>query len=110
MEFFDEVKPAITISDKDGKIVYMNDSSVKVNGEEYLGQNILDIHSAHAIDIIKDLMDNNSTNAYTIEKGDVKKLIYQTPWYKDGEFAGLVEFSLPIPKEMKHYIRQVKKD
>jgi hypothetical protein len=36
----------------------------------------------------------------------VKKLIYQTPWMKDGAFAGLVEISLEIPFEMPHYLRK----
>ena len=44
-------------------------------------------------------------NAYTIEKGPLRKLIYQTPWYEKGEIAGLVEFSLEIPAEMPHYVR-----
>ena len=42
------------------------------------------------------------------EKNGVKKLIYQTPWYENGEFMGLVEFSLEIPFEMPHYIRKPK--
>jgi hypothetical protein len=32
-------------------------------------------------------------------------MIYQTPWYKEGEVAGLVEFSLEIPESMPHYVR-----
>jgi hypothetical protein len=36
----------------------------------------------------------------------VKKLIYQTPWYAGGEYAGFVEISLEIPFEMPHFIRQ----
>ena len=53
-------------------------------------------------------MEEHATNAYTIEKNGVKKLIYQTPWYENGEFMGLVEFSLEIPFEMPHYIRKPK--
>ena len=34
------------------------------------------------------------------------KLIYQTPWYKDGVFAGLVEMSLEIPADMPHFVRK----
>ena len=39
----------------------------------------------------------------------VKKLIYQTPWYKeDGTFGGLIEYSIEIPFEMPHFVRQPK--
>jgi hypothetical protein len=41
-------------------------------------------------------------NVYTIEKNGVKKLIYQSPWYYNGEYAGFVELSLEIPFEMEH--------
>ena len=44
-------------------------------------------------------------NVYTIEKNGVKKLIYQSPWYKEGIYAGFVEISLEIPLEMPHFIR-----
>ena len=40
-----------------------------------------------------------------IEKNGVKKIIYQSPWYKEGEYAGFVELSLEIPLEMPHFIR-----
>ena len=50
-------------------------------------------------------MQTGQTNVYTIEKKGVKKLIYQTPWYHDGAFAGLVELGLEIPAEMPHFVR-----
>ena len=59
-------------------------------------------------EIIRRLMEQKETHAYTIQKGEVRKLIYQTPWYKDGELAGLVEFSLVLPEDMPHYVREVK--
>jgi hypothetical protein len=27
------------------------------------------------------------------------------PWYQDGEFAGVVEISIPIPDELPHFDR-----
>jgi hypothetical protein len=32
-------------------------------------------------------------------------LIYQTPTYRDGKYAGFIELSLEIPKEIPHFIR-----
>ena len=56
--------------------------------------------------IINRLITEGANNAYTIEKRGLRKLIYQTPWYESGEVAGLVEFSLEIPQEMPHYVRE----
>ena len=35
-----------------------------------------------------------------------KKLIYQTAWRENGEFAGPVETSMVIPEDMTLYLRQ----
>jgi len=50
-------------------------------------------------------MAKQQANIYTIEKHAKKKLIYQTPWYRDGKYAGFIELSLVIPEEMPHFIR-----
>lgn len=42
MDFLKEIMPAVTVCDKDGKIVFMNESSEKVNGEGLIGVNILE--------------------------------------------------------------------
>lgn len=101
---------AVTVCDREGKIVDMNQRSADVNsgGKKIVGNNLFNCHPEHAARILRDLLDNEKTNVYTIEKGDVKKLIYQTPWYENGEYAGLIELSLPIPFEMPHYVRKPK--
>ena len=58
---------------------------------------------AHSL--LADMLQNPRTNVYTIEKKGVKKLIYQTPWYVEGEFMGFMELSMEIPFEMKHRVR-----
>jgi len=35
----------------------------------------------------------------------VKKLIFQSPWLKSGQYACFVEISLEIPFEMPHFVR-----
>ncbi len=100
---------AITVSDKDGKIIEMNERSVMTfqasGGRELIGKDLMNCHPQRARDIIKEMMTSPKTNAYTIEKQGLKKLIYQTPWYENGEFGGLVEFSIVIPNDMPHYVR-----
>ena len=46
-----------------------------------------------------------TANVYTTEKGGVRTLVYQAPWYRDGQYAGLVELALEIPQAMPHFVR-----
>ncbi len=108
MDYMKELNVAITVCDREGKILLMNDKSQKTNGGDLRGNNVYDCHPEPARTKLARLMTNRETNAYTIEKNGVKKLIYQTPWYENGEFSGIVEFSLEIPFDMPHYIRKPK--
>jgi transcriptional regulator with PAS, ATPase and Fis domain len=100
---------AITVSDTQGQIVYMNDKSAKTfeksGGKDLIGTNLNDCHNPKSIEIINRLLEKSETNVYTIEKAGVKKLIYQTPWYTDGKVAGLVELSVEIPFDLPHFLR-----
>jgi len=104
---FEELPVAITVSDTEGNIIDMNRRSAEVNshGEKIIGRNLYDCHPPRAAAILRELYAEQKKNVYTIEKNGVKKLIYQTPWYKDGVFAGLMELSLEIPFDMPHYVR-----
>ena len=95
---------AITVCDLDGVVLYQNKRSIDVNGD-VRGKSMLPCHSARSREIIQRLITEGTTNAYTIQKGSLRKLIYQAPWYERGEVSGLVEFSLEIPEEIPHYIR-----
>ena len=109
MDYFKEVNLAVTICDKEGKILEMNDKSrktfLKPGQEDLIGKNVLDCHPEPAHSLLADMLQNPRTNVYTIEKKGVKKLIYQTPWYVEGEFMGFMEWSMEIPFEMKHRVR-----
>ncbi len=97
---------AITVCDREGIVLYQNNRSVEVNGD-VSGRSMLPCHSERSRQIIDRLINNGENNAYTIQKRDLRKLIYQTPWHDDsGCVAGLVEFSLEIPAEMPHYVRE----
>jgi hypothetical protein len=54
---------------------------------------------------VEGLFETRTPNVYTIEKDGRRKLIYQSPWFRDGEFAGFVELSLPLPDDMPNYVR-----
>lgn len=112
MDYFKEVNFAVTICDKEGHIVEMNDKSrntfLKPGSAELVGKNVLDCHPEPSHSLLADMLQNPRTNVYSIEKNGVKKLIYQTPWYQDGEYMGFMELSMEIPFEMRHLIREKK--
>lgn len=105
-----EFPAAITVSDPDGILLEMNDkaakSMAKDGGYDLIGKNMLDCHPDPARGKLERLMDERKPNVYTIEKNGIKKFIYQSPWYKDGKYAGFIEFSFEIPFEMPHFIRE----
>jgi len=107
-DFFKEFNVAITISDINGKVIWINDKSKTVNYSDFTDKNLFDCHPEPAKTKLLELFENHNTNVYTIEKGGIKKLIYQSPWYEENKFAGYIELSIEIPFEMPHYIRKPK--
>lgn len=111
MKYFQEADIAVTVCDKTGKIIDMNEQSRQVNlkpGQELIGSNVLDCHPEPARSMLKEMMRQERKHVYTIEKNGRKKLIYQIPWYEKGEYMGFLELSMVIPFEMEHKIRTPK--
>lgn len=107
-DWAEDIQCAVTVCDNEGVIVYMNRRSRETfskNGETMVGQSMIPCHSERSQSMIHNMLDNDCTNCYTIDKNGVKKLIYQTPWKVDGKVAGLVEISIVLPGEMPHYVR-----
>lgn len=104
-----EFPGAVIVCDAKGKILEMNATAVKNfqkdGGEKLIGTNVLDCHPEPARSKLKDIMDKQKINVYTIEKGGGKKLIYQAPWSEAGRYRGVVELSLEIPSELPHFTR-----
>ncbi len=105
-----EFPAAVTVCDADGVILEMNDKAAKTfekdGGYKLIGSNMLDCHPDPARSKVERLLAAREKNVYTIEKNGVKKMIFQSPWYQNGEYAGFVELSLEIPFEMEHFIRK----
>jgi transcriptional regulator with PAS, ATPase and Fis domain len=104
-----EFPAAITVCDGKGVLLAMNDRAAKAfeqdGGRGLLGKNMVDCHPEPARAKTVELLSKRQKNVYTIEKNGVKKLIYQSPWYRDGQYAGFVELSLEIPFELPHFVR-----
>ena len=104
-----ELPFAITVCDTEATILYMNDQSIstfrKYGGADIIGTSLFEYHHGPSAVKLHELLDTHTKNAYTIEKNGIKKMIYQSPWFNEGKFAGLIELSLEIPMEMAHFVR-----
>ncbi len=105
----EELGVAITVSDRSGKIIYMNGKSASAfseqGGKALEGSSLRDCHKPESWQKILRILDTQNANCYTIEKKGIKKMIYQAPWFENGSVAGLVELSMEIPYTMDHFIR-----
>ena len=102
-----EMNCAVTVCDKEGIIIYMNDKAKDTFAKhgDLIGKSLIPCHNDNSRSIIAKLLETGGTNAYTIQKNGLKKMIYQTAWKENGEVAGLVEISMVIPEDLPHYIR-----
>ena len=111
-DYFEGADVAVTICAKDGTILDMNEKSrktfLKPGMPEILGQNVLDCHPEPARSQLANMLENQLTNVYTVEKEGVKKLIFQTPWYDEGGYAGFMELSIVLPKDLPNKVRKPK--
>lgn len=109
MNWTDGFLGAITVCDREGIVVYMNDLSrkqfAKTEEGELVGKSLIDCHPEPAQSFLKKMLAEPTPNSYTIEKKGIHKMIHQTPWVEDGEFRGVVEISFVIPEQLPHYIR-----
>lgn len=110
INWFKEFPAAITVCNANGVIIEMNDKSIQTfqndGGKELIGKNLFDCHPEPSKSTVKELLKQQKTNCYTIEKNGKKKLIYQSPWFENGKYSGLVELSFEIPVDMPHHIRE----
>jgi transcriptional regulator with PAS, ATPase and Fis domain len=108
--WIEEFPGAITVCDARGIIVEMNEKAARafqeLGGKALIGTNLLDCHPEPSRTKVQQMLTTGERNVYTIEKGGVRKLIYQAPWYKEGAFAGFAELALELPEAMPHFVRQ----
>jgi len=105
-----EFPAAVTVCDREGIILTMNRRAAEGfaadGGMDLVGRSLIDCHPEPARSRLVSLLEHGTRHVYTIEKRGVRKLIYQAPWYRDGQYAGLVELSLELPAEMPHFVRE----
>jgi len=109
MSWTDGFLGAITVCDREGIVVYMNERSkmqfAKTEEGDLVGKSLIDCHPEPARSLLKKMLAEPMPNSYIIEKRGIRKMIHQTPWMENGEFKGVVEISFEIPVEMPHHKR-----
>lgn len=107
LDWAEQMNCAVTVCDKDGIILYMNDKSRQTFAKhgDLIGNNLFECHNDTSKVKIRHMLSTGESNSYTISKDGLRKMIYQTPWRRNGEIAGMVEISMVIPEEMPHYVR-----
>jgi hypothetical protein len=107
--WIEEFPGDVTVCDVAGVILEMNAGAAKSferqGGLALVGTNLLDCHPEPSRTKLRVMLATGKANAYTIEKGGVRKLVYQSPWYEKGEYRGLVEIVLPLPEQLPHFVR-----
>lgn len=108
IEWANEMNCAVTVCDTEGTILYMNEKACNTFAKhgDLIGKNLKDCHNSHSWEVIQDLLATGGINTYTIEKHGIKKMIYQTAWFKERKVAGLVEISMEITTKMPNYMRE----
>jgi transcriptional regulator with PAS, ATPase and Fis domain len=100
---------AMTVTNEKGEIIEMNDASAetfkKDGGYQLIGQNIVTCHKEPSQSKVRKLYETHSFNVYSITKNGKKKLVYQAPYFVDGNFSGIVELVLDLPEEIPHHDR-----
>lgn len=99
----------ITVCDQDGVIIDLNDAAVRMfadrGGRGLIGSLIFDCHPEPARTKLAALFESRKQNVYTIQQQGRRKLVFQTPWFRDGQYAGYLDMTIEIPWPMPHFDR-----
>lgn len=105
--WLEEFPGSITVCDRHGVILAMNARARAMDpGRNLIGSNLLDCHPEPARSKVVAMLASGERNVYTVEKHGRRKLLYQSPWYEAGAYAGFVELSLELPAELPHFVRK----
>jgi PAS domain-containing protein len=102
---------AVTVCDEHGVIVEMNAAAIRMyeanGGASLVGRSVLECHPEPARTKVEQLLRTWEPNVYTVEKDGIRKLVHQGPWFRGGQFGGLIELAFEIPWQMPHFVRDV---
>jgi hypothetical protein len=105
-----ELPSSILVCDLRGIVLEMNSRAAEMyrsfGGMDLIGKSLIECHPEPARSRVVRLLETGETNIYTIEKNGIKKLLYQSPWYRNGSREGMIELAIEIPRELPHFVRK----
>ena len=108
-EWLESLSCSVTVCDRRFRILYMNEMAAEVTAEDggrtLIGKSLLNCHPPRAKKKLREVMASGRPNVYTVEKKGVKKMVNQSPWFRAGRVAGLVEISFVLPKVVPRRVR-----
>lgn len=100
----DEMDIMVTVCDREGIIVYMNQASIlgfhRYGGSELIGKSLMNCHQPKSQEHIKNMLQHPEVNTYLIQKDNENRLIRQLPWMEDGVFKGIIELIFSVPDDI----------
>ncbi len=105
-----ELPAGIMVCDSGGIILEMNAQAEALFAEDggrgLLGKNVLACHPQPALGKLEGMLEKQTANSYFNTENGEKRFFFQSPWYKEGHYAGFVEISFEVPEEIPHFIRE----
>jgi transcriptional regulator with PAS, ATPase and Fis domain len=103
---------AAIVCDKEGIILEINDKALVFNNrerEDLIGTNVVDCHQENNHPKVRQLLQAGKHDMHIIHTNDTQFISYFSPWQKDGEYAGLIEFILEMPAHKLHLLHEAPK-
>jgi len=109
-DWVEELPAEIMVCDTVGLILEMNTQAEALfaedGGRDLLGTNVLNCHPDLARGKLERMMEEQTANTYFNTEDGEKRFFFQSPWHKDGVYAGFVEISFRLPEEIPHFIME----
>ena len=106
-----ELHAEVMVCDTHGTILEMNAEAEtlfsEAGGSSLLGTNVLTCHPEPSRTKLSGMMEDQIPNAYFNTEEGEKRFFCQSPWFKDGKYAGFVEISFPAADHIPHFVRGV---
>jgi transcriptional regulator with PAS, ATPase and Fis domain len=101
LDWLDGIEADVTVTADDGTIVAMNTRACATfaddGGAALVGKSVFDCHPEPARAKTMTLFREHRPNHYLVRKNGRTRVVHQIPWLRNGEFAGIVEISVPVP-------------
>jgi hypothetical protein len=105
-----ELPAEVMVCDLDGIILEMNAQAEALfaddGGSDLIGGDVLECHPEPSRGKLENMLEKQIANTYFSTENGEKRFFFQSPWYKDGRYAGFVEISFAVPGEIPHFIRE----